>query len=152
MARLGVLTSRFIGIFGQTRKPGARFGALFAVPHTCDVNATERPQEVETRATLGHWEIDTVQGSSDTHCILTVVERKTGYVLLGKLPNKPKQATEQRAVQLMRRHRQKMHTSTSDHGTEFHSYRSQRSKQVYCFTLRLPTILGSEAVMNMPME
>ena len=113
---------------------------------------SERPQEVETRATLGHWEIDTVQGSSDTHCILTVVERKTGYVLLGKLPNKPKQATEQRAVQLMRRHRQKMHTSTSDHGTEFHSYRSQRRAQVYCFTLRLPTILGSEAVMNMPME
>ena len=84
---------------------------------------SERPQEVETRATLGHWEIDTVQGSSDKHCILTLVERKTGYVLIGKLPNKTKQATEQRAVQLIRRHRQKMHTITSDHGTEFHSYR-----------------------------
>ena len=71
---------------------------------------SERPQEVETRATLGHWEIDTVQGSSDKHCMLTLVERKTGYVLIGKLPNKTKQATEQRAVQLIRRHRQKMHT------------------------------------------
>lgn len=84
---------------------------------------SERPQEVETRSTLGHWEIDTVQGSGDKHCILTLVERKTGYVLIGKLPNKTKEATEQRAVQLIRKHRQKVHTITSDHGTEFHSYR-----------------------------
>lgn len=51
------------------------------------------------------------------------MERKTGYVLIGKLPNKTMESTEQRAVQLIRRHRQKMHTITSDHGTEFHSYR-----------------------------
>lgn len=59
---------------------------------------SERPQEVETRTTLGHWEIDTVQGSSDKHCILTLVERKTGFLLIGKLPNKTKEATEHRAV------------------------------------------------------
>lgn len=84
---------------------------------------SERPHEVETRATLGHWEIDTVQGSPDKHCILTMVERKTGFLLIGKLSNKTKEATEQRAVELIRKHRSKVHTITSDHGTEFHSYR-----------------------------
>jgi len=105
----------------QRRK---RYGAYDSRGRIADKrHISERPAEVETRATLGHWEIDTVQGSPDKHCILTLVERKTGYVLIGKLPNKTKEATEQRAVQLIRKHRQKVHTITSDHGTEFHSYR-----------------------------
>ena len=109
---------------GSPKKRRKRYGAYDSRGRIAEKRPiSERPQEVETRATLGHWEIDTVQGSSDKHCILTLVERKTGYVLIGKLPNKTKQATEQRAVQLIRRHRQKMHTITSDHGTEFHSYR-----------------------------
>jgi len=87
------------------------------------------------RKTVGHWEIDTVQGSSDKHCILTLLERKTGYVLIGKLSNKMKKATEQRAVQLIRKHRKNVYAITSDHGTEFHSYREieQRTGVLFYF-------------------
>ena len=47
----------------------------------------QRPAAVERRERSGHWEIDTVMGeeprqSSDS--ILTLVERKTGYVMIGK--------------------------------------------------------------------
>lgn len=44
----------------------------------------ERPPEVEERGEVGHWEIDTVHGSGKA-CVVTVVERKSGYVLIGKL-------------------------------------------------------------------
>lgn len=109
---------------GSPKKRRKRYGAYDSRGRIAEKrHISQRPAEVETRRTLGHWEIDTVVGSPDKHCILTMVERKTGYVLIGKLPDKTKEATEERAVQLIRPHRQKIHTITSDHGTEFHSYR-----------------------------
>jgi transposase, IS30 family len=44
---------------------------------------TERPIVVEKRRRIGDWEIDTVMGKGKD-CILTIVERKTGYVLIGR--------------------------------------------------------------------
>ena len=46
---------------------------------------SERPPEVEGRQVIGHWEIDTVKGDDQArHTILTVVERKTGYLQIGQ--------------------------------------------------------------------
>lgn len=38
---------------------------------------------------IGHWEIDTVMGEK-SDCVVTLVERKTGFVLIGKLPARTK--------------------------------------------------------------
>ena len=41
----------------------------------------ERPASVERRRQIGHWEIDTMMGESpgeSSHCVLTLVERKSG--------------------------------------------------------------------------
>jgi len=46
---------------------------------------SERPRSVEAK---WHWEIDTVHGRGSNHCIVTLLERETGYVTIGKLPNK----------------------------------------------------------------
>ncbi len=46
---------------------------------------SERPVEVELRQRIGHWEGDTVMGSDLRHCVLTLVERKTGYAIIKKL-------------------------------------------------------------------
>jgi IS30 family transposase len=47
---------------------------------------SQRPPGAENRSRLGHWEIETVMGSyNNTHCIVTLVERKTRYTLIGKL-------------------------------------------------------------------
>jgi IS30 family transposase len=46
---------------------------------------SERPARVLGRRQLGHWEIDTVMGHGNQHCIVSPVERKTGYLLIGKL-------------------------------------------------------------------
>ena len=48
----------------------------------------ERPLVVECRRRIGDWEIDTVMGESlgeSSDCILTLVERKSGYVPFGRL-------------------------------------------------------------------
>ncbi len=46
---------------------------------------SERPGSVETRSTVGHWEVDTVVGGSSKDCVTTLVERKTGFTVIGKL-------------------------------------------------------------------
>ena len=82
----------------------------------------ERPACVETRQQLGHWEIDTVMGAGSQDCIVTAVERKTGYAVIGKLLERTTDALNRRTIQLIRRHEDCFHTITADNGTEFHAY------------------------------
>ena len=83
---------------------------------------SERPLAADLRSEIGHWEIDTVIGKGDQHCLVTVVDRKSGYVVIGKLRARTKEHTNQRTVRLMRRHPQRFKTITADNGTEFHDY------------------------------
>ena len=82
----------------------------------------ERPAEVEGRRHLGHWEGDTVMGSDMRHCLLTLVERKTGYAIIKKLRARNKAEVTRAATQAIRRHCRKFKTITFDNGTEFHDY------------------------------
>jgi len=76
---------------------------------------------VETRTQLGHWEADTVLGPGRP-CLLSMVERKTGYVVLGKLQARTTAEVNPRATQLIRRQHRAVRTITADNGTEFHGY------------------------------
>ena len=55
-------------------------------------------------------------------CVLTLVERKTGYLVLGQLRQRTTADVTQRAIQLIRGQRRAVHTITVDNGTEFHEY------------------------------
>ena len=83
---------------------------------------SEHPAAVEVRRETGHWEIDTVMGTG-SDCVLTLVERKTGFLLVGKLRARTKEETSRATIALMRRHPGSFKTITSDNGTEFHCYR-----------------------------
>ena len=83
---------------------------------------TERPATADARAEIGHWEADTVMGSGDKHCIFTMVERKTGLVVIGKLKNRTKEEVKKRIVGLIRAQKHPVLTITADNGTEFHGY------------------------------
>jgi transposase, IS30 family len=83
----------------------------------------ERPTYIDAREEVGHWENDTVMGaSSEKDCIVTLVERATGTVLIGKLPNRTVEATNQRIIRLIRNAGLPFLTMTSDNGTEFNGY------------------------------
>lgn len=83
---------------------------------------SERPAEVEGRRRIGHWEGDTVMGSDLRHCVLTLVERKTGYAIIKKLKARTKDEVTRAATQAIRRHCRRFKTITFDNGTEFHDY------------------------------
>jgi transposase, IS30 family len=95
----------------------------------------ERPPEVEARERVGHWEADTVAGASSRDCVVTLVERKTGLVLIGKLADRTAGSLSRRAVSLMRRRGARFETVTADNGTEFHGYRriERRTGAVFYF-------------------
>ena len=86
---------------------------------------SERPPDVETRATTGHWEIDTIMGDDHgRHSALTVVERKTGFLQMGKLERHCSADASARTIELIERQPDMFKTITADNGTEFHGYKA----------------------------
>src|SRR6201990_53768 len=83
---------------------------------------SEGHAEAEARGRVGHWEADTVMGAGTKDCVVTLVERKTGLVLVGKLADRTAESLSRRAISLMRRHGGRCETVTADNGTEFHGY------------------------------
>ena len=85
---------------------------------------SQRPASVQARTHIGHFEGDTVMGADARHCVLTLVDRKTRYVVIKKLTARAK---EQAAAALARAIAElggRVRTITLDNGTEFHDYQS----------------------------
>ena len=55
-------------------------------------------------------------------CVVTLVERKTGYLEIGKLNARTSQQLSRRTTQLIQRQPRPVRTVTANNGTEFHSY------------------------------
>ncbi len=83
---------------------------------------SERPPSVETRRYKGHWEIDTVMGKDSLDCIVTIVERKTGFLVIGKLKDRTTKSLNKRTVKIINQQAKAFKTITADNGTEFHQY------------------------------
>jgi IS30 family transposase len=84
---------------------------------------TARPAAATARACVGHWEADTMLGARQAGpCVLSLVERKTGSVVLGQPGRRTSAQVNRRARQLIRRQPPPVQTVTVDNGTEFHAY------------------------------
>ena len=57
-------------------------------------------------------------------CVVTLVERQSGYVLVGKMRARTTAELNRATFALMCRHPGQFRTITADNGTEFHDYRS----------------------------
>jgi IS30 family transposase len=117
----GLLYTHLRGARKRRRK---RYGAYDSRGRLADKRMiSERPAEVETRGRVGHREADTVAGSGSRDCVVTLVERKTGLVLIGKLADRTAESLGRRVVSLIRSSGARFETITADNGTEFHDYR-----------------------------
>ena len=96
--------------FGRKRLGGPRGRSI-----------TERPAIVARRRQVGHWEIDTIQGSTRA-CLVTAVERATGYAVIGKLEACTTDALVARLTPLLRDQAHPVRTITADNGPEMTGY------------------------------
>lgn len=130
--------SSFISIFGATKLKGEHCGntcvnqpkkrrkrynskdsrGRLAAKH----HITERPVEAEHRKEPGHWEIDTVVGRGAKHCIVTLVDRMTGYTFIGQMDDRTSESLNARMSKIMTRSDLPIKTITSDNGIEFYGY------------------------------
>lgn len=95
---------------------------------------SERPIGAQRRSRRGHWEGDTVMGSDMRHCVLTLVERKTGFVIILKLRARNKEQVNRALLRAIARHPDVFKTITLDNGTEFHGYEAvERKRPVKCY-------------------
>ena len=83
---------------------------------------SERPLGAENRSRVGHLEGDTVLGT-DRHCLLTLVDRKTGFTMIGKLEARTVEVTNRCAIVLINNATRRVRSVTVDNGTEFHGYK-----------------------------
>ena len=86
----------------------------------------DRPPGARNRSRVGHLEGDTVLGT-DKHCILTLVDRKTGYVMIAKLRARTVAETNRAAIALINAADRRIRSVTVDNGTEFHGYKAIES-------------------------
>jgi IS30 family transposase len=76
---------------------------------------TTRPLAAEARTVVGDWEGDTMLGDSQAGpCVLSLVERKTGYLALGQLRRRTSAQVKRRARRLIRRQPHPVQTITVD--------------------------------------
>lgn len=93
----------------------------------------QRPEEANERTKIGHWESDLMEGKKSSKDVVSItVDRKSGYTLLAKLPNKEANHKAGSLVeQLTPLPSVLVKTLTLDNGTENY-YHEKVTKQAGC--------------------
>jgi IS30 family transposase len=94
------------------------------------VSIDERPAIVDAKNRLGDWEIDTIIGKNHKGALLSIVERKSKFTLIRKLPKKQADLVAEAAIDLLQPYKGKVFTITADNGQEFahHEHIKERLK------------------------
>jgi IS30 family transposase len=88
------------------------------------VDIDQRPEVVDLKERIGDLEIDLIIGKGHNQALLTINDRATGLLFMGKVPNKEAREIELKTISLLENWRPLIHTITSDNGKEFANHRS----------------------------
>lgn len=126
------LTNKDLWIKGQRKKRD--YEPVRRVAHPILPNITQRPECINTRQELGHWEMDLVTGKKETKpVLLTLTNRRSREEMIFKLPNR-KAATIRAVFDELERNmpdfRDKFKSITTDNGSEFLQY-EELTKSIY---------------------
>jgi IS30 family transposase len=106
----------------QKGKYRRRYGTRIREKHREELKKRRvdaRPEAVELRLEIGHWEGDTILGKDKQH-ILTHVERKSGLILADKLDRVTAEETRKKTVLRFKKiPQEKKKTITYDNGSTF---------------------------------
>jgi IS30 family transposase len=116
--------TRYRHLRGARKQKRKRYGAYDSRGRLAGKRPiTSRPPGAHHRSRLGHWEGDTMLGAGQAGpCVLTLVERKSGFLLVGKLARRTAPCVNQRLHHFIQRQPRPVRTIPVDNGTEFHSY------------------------------
>jgi IS30 family transposase len=93
------------------------------------VSIHERPEEVEQRREIGHWEGDLVVGKNQDGFILTLVERHSRRTAAAKVASRHAEPVAQAVVQTLQDYPVSwVKTITFDNGTEFANHQGMSQK------------------------
>ncbi len=95
----------------------AKSAGLGKIPNR--VGIEHRPAEVDDRRFIGHWEGDTVVQGHKQSGLVTLVERRSGYLLAARLPKLSADLTQRAMIRLLKPRRGAVQTITLDNGSEF---------------------------------
>lgn len=85
----------------------------------CRVGIENRPEEINKREGLGHWEVDTVGVGDYQETLHVMTERKTRYTLITRIERKQAEAARDAMIQRLRKRRRSLRKSfTYDNGQE----------------------------------
>ncbi len=101
----------------QRRKRYGTYGRRSLIPNRIGIE--QRPSIVDTRRRVGDWEVDTIIGKNHQQALVSLTERKSRLALIHKVERKTAHAVSQAIIYLLTPYRTRVHTLTSDNGTEF---------------------------------
>lgn len=90
------------------------------IPHRVGIEC--RPAVVENKTRVGDWEADTIIGKGHAQAIVSLVDRKSKYTLLHKVPRKTHSLVTEAIITQMMPLRPLVRTVTFDNGLEFASH------------------------------
>jgi len=107
----------------RCRIPGERRGQRGVIPGR--VGIEQRPEIVNARGRFGDWESDTVEGAKGRGLVVTHVERRSRYTLLGKLADKRAATLNRSTTTAMKALPGALRrTATFDNGKEFADFKT----------------------------
>ncbi len=83
------------------------------------ISIHDRPYIIEERSRFGDLEIDTIVGKNHQQSLVSIVDRKTGYLWLKKCRTRKSQEIYEATVTLLNPIKEKLQTITADNGKEF---------------------------------
>jgi transposase, IS30 family len=95
------------------------------------VSIDHRPPIVDEKSRIGDWEIDTVIGKNHKQALVTIVERKTKFMVMKKVENKSAELVAAATIELLSPYRDRVHTITADNGKEF-AYHEEVADALNC--------------------
>lgn len=83
------------------------------------VGIEHRPPVVEARSRIGDWEADTLLGRQERRAVVTLVERRSRFLVASTLRNRKAPTTAGTIAAVLEPHADRVLTITSDNGREF---------------------------------